>query len=70
MTGIEMLVNTVLKSMGFDKDTTIAQADKIYKIVMGKIETFDNRLTAIENQNKLIISLLENKNSCSGITLN
>lgn len=56
--GMEMLVNTLFKSMDIDKDEVIGQFTGAQKLLVESVKNFDARLRAIENTQQEILSLL------------
>jgi len=69
--GMEMLINTVLKSVGFDAETFIPEAKKAAQNVALQIKAFDERLTRIENTQVAILGEIAKLNShnVNGISL-
>jgi hypothetical protein len=54
--GMEMLVSTVIKSLGIDPEVLISQGTEFTKQIAGKIKEFDVRLYDLENQNAQLIA--------------
>ncbi len=57
--GMEMLVNTIFKSMDLDKDQVIGQFMGAQKLLVDSVKNFDERLKAIEGKHNEIFDQLE-----------
>jgi hypothetical protein len=66
MSGFDMLINSVLKSVGFSKeqfDATVENAKEQYGILCERANNIDSRVAVVENQVSEILRIVNEINS-------
>jgi hypothetical protein len=65
MSGFDMLINSVLKSVGFSKeqfDATVENAKEQYGILCERANNIDSRVAVVENQVSEILRIVKRIN--------